>query len=58
MRLAYERYRIAKRREELRVAEMTIRHAQNNSERRRQAYLSKRNQEVKNQIMEMKQNNP
>jgi hypothetical protein len=58
MRLAYERYRIAKRREELRMAEMTIRHAQNNSERRRQAYLSKRNQEVKNQIMEMKQNNP
>jgi hypothetical protein len=55
MRLAYERFQLAKHREERRLAEMSIRQAQANAERNRQAYLSKRNEELKNRILEMKQ---
>ncbi len=55
MRLAYLKYQWAKRQEERRIAEVTIRQAQLNAERNRDVYLSKRNQELKNQILEMKQ---
>lgn len=50
MRLAYERYQLAKQREELRMAEMALQQSRTNFERNRQAYLSKRNQELKGQI--------
>jgi hypothetical protein len=55
MRLAYERYRLAKHREERRLAEMSIRQARANAERDRQVTLAKRNEELKDQILKMTQ---
>ncbi|MFQ5904610.1 MAG: hypothetical protein ACE5JO_13075 [Candidatus Binatia bacterium] len=55
MRLAYERYRLAKHREEQRMAEITLQQARANSERNRRAYHSKRNRELKNHILKLKQ---
>ncbi len=55
MRLAYERYRLAKHREERRLAEISIRQARANAERDRQVTLAKRNEELKDQILKMTQ---
>ncbi|NIQ37113.1 MAG: hypothetical protein GTN81_00760 [Proteobacteria bacterium] len=55
MRLAYERYRLARHREERRMAEIESQEARANYEKARQAYFSSRNQALKNQILQLKQ---